>query len=55
MVLETKGQETQRDIAKRKALEEWIIAVNDMSEYGEWCNVVSYNPADVDTIIANQL
>ena len=55
LVLETKGQETQRDIAKRKALEEWIAAVNDIGEYGEWCNAVSYNPADVDAIIANQL
>ena len=55
LVLETKGQENQRDIAKRKALEEWIAAVNDTSEYGEWCNAVSYNPADVDAIIANQL
>ena len=33
LVLETKGQETSRDIEKRKALAEWIDAVNRLSEY----------------------
>jgi type III restriction enzyme len=51
LVLETKGQETRRDIEKRKALEEWISAVNDLNEFGQWCNDVSYNVADVDGII----
>ena len=51
LVLETKGQETRRDKEKRKALEEWIVAVNGTKEYGIWCNDVSYNVADVDGII----
>lgn len=51
LVLETKGQETRRDIEKRKSLAEWIEAVNGIGEYGEWCNDVSYNVADVDGII----
>ena len=51
LVLETKGQETRRDIEKRKALAEWIDAVNGTGEYGVWCNDVSYNVADVDGII----
>lgn len=50
-VLETKGQETRRDKEKRKALAEWVEAVNGLSEYGEWCNDVSYNVADVDGMI----
>ena len=51
LVLETKGQETRRDVEKRKALTEWIAAVNGLVDYGEWCNDVSYNVADVDGII----
>ncbi len=52
MILETKGQETRRDKEKRKALSEWVEAVNNIDEYGQWCNDVSYNVADVDGIIA---
>ena len=51
LVLETKGQETRRDKEKRKALAEWIAAVNQCGEFGEWCNDVSYNVSDVDGII----
>ena len=51
LILETKGQETRRDIAKRKALSEWVEAVNSLGEYGIWHNAVSYNVADVDGII----
>lgn len=52
LVLETKGQETRRDIEKRKALAEWVSTINALGEYGQWCNAVSYNIADVDGIIA---
>ena len=55
LILETKGQETRKDKEKRKALSEWILAVNGLGEYGEWCNDVSYNVADVDGIIAKYL
>lgn len=55
LILETKGQETRRDKEKRKALSEWVSAVNSMGEYGEWCNDVSYNIADVDGIIGKYL
>ena len=55
LVLETKGQETRRDKEKRKALSEWIAAVNQCGDYGKWCNDVSYNIADVDGIIAKYL
>lgn len=51
LVLETKGQETERDRKKKMALSEWIEAVNQTGEYGEWCNRVSYNVKDVDGII----
>ena len=55
LILETKGQETRRDKEKRKALSEWVSAVNSLGEYGEWCNDVSYNIADVDGIIARYI
>lgn len=55
LVLETKGKETMRDKVKRKALSEWIEAVNNCGEYGVWCNDVSYNVADVDGIIESKM
>ena len=55
LVLETKGQDTRRDKVKRAALAEWIEAVNNTHEFGEWYSDVSFNPADVDGIIAKFL
>ena len=55
LVLETKGQEARRDKEKRKALAEWVQAVNNWEDFGVWCNDVSYNVADVDGIIAKHL
>lgn len=55
LILETKGQETRKDKAKRVALTEWVEAVNALQEYGEWCNDVSYNIADVEGIIQRYL
>ena len=52
LVLEVKGQEKQKDKEKRKALAEWIEAVNNCGDFGEWCNDVSYNVGDIDGIIA---
>ncbi len=52
LVLETKGQKNRQSEVKRKALEEWTIAVNETGEYGAWHCDISYNIADVDGIIA---
>ena len=51
LVLETKGQDSDQNKAKRKALAEWISAVNELGDFGEWCSDVSFNVADVDGII----
>jgi type III restriction enzyme len=51
LVLETKGQKSRQSEEKRKALEEWVSAVNGMEEYGQWRCDVSYDVADVDGII----
>lgn len=55
LVLETKGRMTERDVAKRKALETWIKAVNGTGEFGVWCNAISMNVADVDSIIQQKM
>ena len=55
LVLETKGRMTSRDIAKRKALSEWVKAVNATGEFGTWANDISFNVADVDGIIQKYL
>ncbi|MBW2615295.1 MAG: DEAD/DEAH box helicase family protein [Deltaproteobacteria bacterium] len=51
LILETKGQDTQRDKSKRAFLNEWVIAVNEQGGFGTWKWTVSKNPADVKIII----
>jgi type III restriction enzyme len=53
LVLETKGQDTQRDKTKRGFLDEWVRAVNAHGGFGNWQWAVSINPADVKMIIEN--
>lgn len=55
LVLETKGQDNRQNREKRKALAEWVEAVNGLGDYGEWCWDVSFNIADVDGIIKKHL
>ena len=50
-VLETKGQVSRQVMEKRKALEEWIAAANNLGENGDWRCDTSYNIADVEGII----
>ena len=51
LVLEVKGQDTQRDQTKREFLDEWVKAVNQHDGFGQWQWAVSKNPADVKGII----
>ena len=51
LVLETKGQDSPEVQEKRRALEEWVEAVNSLKDYGEWCSDISFNITDVDGII----
>ncbi len=51
LVLETKGQETERDKTKREFLAEWVMAINEHGGFGRWQFAVSKNPADVRMII----
>ena len=52
LVLETKGQDSQQNKAKRAALAEWVRAVNGHGGFGTWHCDVSFNTADVAGIIA---
>ncbi|MDR3154610.1 MAG: DEAD/DEAH box helicase family protein [Deltaproteobacteria bacterium] len=55
LVLETKGRKSPESEAKSLALVEWINAVNELGEFGEWCCDISYNPVDVEAIILKHL
>jgi type III restriction enzyme len=51
LVLEVKGKNTPRDVAKREALQEWVDAVNADGRFGQWCRDVSFSPGDVVDIL----
>jgi type III restriction enzyme len=51
LILETKGQGTHQDEAKRAFLEQWIKAVNQHGGFGYWQHEVSRNPADIRNIL----
>ena len=51
LVLETKGQDTQRDKTKRLFLKEWIDAVNNHGGFGRWTSAVSTDTGDIRGIL----
>ena len=55
LILETKGQDTQKDKTKRAFLDEWVKAVNEHGGFGKWKWAVSMNPADVRGIILTNI
>ncbi len=55
LILEVKGQESDQDRVKRRALSDWCRAVNQVKHYGHWCCDVSRSPADIDGIIKKNL
>jgi type III restriction enzyme len=54
LVLEIKGQDSPQNRAKRKALREWVAAVNAVGGFGTWCWDVAFAPAAVHDIVAKQ-
>ena len=52
LALETKGRQDAQSAAKRRALDEWVQAVNGYGGFGRWAADVSYNPADIKDILA---
>ena len=51
LVLEVKGQDSDRDQTKRRFLDEWVCAVNEYGGFGRWTWDVSKNPGDVRDIL----
>lgn len=51
LVLEVKGQDTQRDRTKREFLDEWVRAVNEHCGFGKWQWAVSTHPSDIANIL----
>ena len=57
LVIETKGEEEQKDKVKREALREWVRAVNQHSGFGRWHTepAVSKRPDDIPEILAKAI
>ncbi|MEQ8974218.1 MAG: DEAD/DEAH box helicase family protein [Coleofasciculus sp. C1-SOL-03] len=51
LILETKGNITQKDEVKRGFLEQWIQAVNQHGGFGYWQHDISRSPADLKMIL----
>ena len=52
LVLETKGQDTDRERTKRAFLAEWVEAVNQHGGFGRWALDVALAPGDIHGILA---
>lgn len=55
LVLEIKGQDSDQNRAKRKALADWCDAINKLGEYGKWEFDVAFSTAAVNGIIQKHL
>ena len=53
LVLETKGQDSQKEQTKRAYIKDWVRAVNVHGGFGVWHYEVSFNPADVVGILTS--
>ncbi len=54
MALEIKGEDSDQNRTKRRALDAWVRAVNARGGFGTWCwDVVKAEPAKVDDVIAH--
>lgn len=52
VILEIKGQDTEKDRTKREYLDEWVKAINEDGRFGEWTWDVAFKQSDVKGIIA---
>ena len=51
LVLETKGQPDEQTYSKRRALEQWTLAVNQHGRFGQWSSAISTDPGDLKDIL----
>lgn len=54
LIIETKGQDNEQNKTKRAYLDEWCRAVNEHGGFGKWKWAVSFEPNDLQKIIADQ-
>ncbi|MCX8012708.1 MAG: hypothetical protein N3A02_00260, partial [Rectinema sp.] len=54
ILIEVKGQETDRDRAKRAAVEDWVRAVNREGSFGTWHHVTIRQPQDLRAYLAQR-
>jgi type III restriction enzyme len=53
LILETKGQDDQKNQTKREFLNNWVNAVNEDGRFGHWHSAVSFYPSDLKEKITN--
>jgi type III restriction enzyme len=51
LILETKGEDTDQDRAKRRALEEWTEAINSHGGFGRWRSAMAHHPGEIRDIL----
>jgi type III restriction enzyme len=54
LILETKGEDTDQDRAKRRALDEWTQAINAHGGFGRWRCAVGHQPGEIRDILIRQ-
>lgn len=55
LVLEVKGQDSERNKAKRAAMETWVKAVNEHGGFGTWCFDTVFDPSQVRDVIGRHV
>jgi type III restriction enzyme len=54
LVLEIKGEDSDQNRTKRRALDAWVRAVNARGGFGTWCwDVVKAEPSKVDDVVSH--
>lgn len=51
LILETKGQDKDKDKTKRAFLDEWCRAINQHGGFGKWSWAVSFDPNDLEKLL----
>lgn len=51
LIVEVKGQDTEKDKTKRRYLDEWVKAVNAHGGFGVWQSALALKPSDLPTAI----
>ncbi len=55
LILEVKGQDSEQNKAKRKAMETWVKAVNEQGGFGTWAFDVVFDPSQTRDVISKYI